>query len=141
RQMISAESWQPYQDPAFVTPAFPEFVSGHSAFSAAGAAVLTAFTGSDRFYDGVTILYNEDFNRDGAPDMLGEFIAPVGSNRFENSPAAVVTLRWPTFQAAADQAGLSRRYGGIHFQDADLVGRRMGKAVGEQAYRRAAAYW
>jgi hypothetical protein len=137
-QRIPALDWQPYQDPAFITPAFPEYVSGHSAFSAAAAAVLTAFTGSSRFYDGVTVCADEDFNRDGVPDMLGEY---VGSIRFEAAPALPITLRWRTFQEAADQAGFSRRIGGIHFQDGDLRGRAMGKPIGEQAYLRAAAYW
>ena len=33
----------------------------------------------------------------------------------------------PTFSDAADEAGISRRYGGIHFEDGDLRGREMGR--------------
>ena len=40
---------------------------------------------------------------------------------------------------AADQAGLSRRYGGIHFRDADLKSRVLGKRVALVAWRRAAS--
>src|SRR5690606_760696 len=126
-QWILGETWRPYQDPTFVTPAFPEFVSGHSSFSAAAATVLTSFTGSSRFYDGKTVLYNEDFNRDGLPDLLGQHIIPVGGNMFEHSPSTIVVLQWETFQEAADEAGMSRRYGGIHFQDGDLRGRELGR--------------
>jgi hypothetical protein len=46
---IDGGDWHPYQPATFVTPAFPEFVSGHSTFSAAAAEVLQRFTGSDAF--------------------------------------------------------------------------------------------
>jgi hypothetical protein len=48
-----------------------------------------------------------------------------------------VVLSWPTFSAAAEQAGRSRRYGGIHFRDADLSGRALGAAVGARAWEMA----
>src|SRR2546430_9457229 len=48
-QSIDGGAWQPYQPANVVTPPFPEFTSGHSTFSAAGAAVLTSFTGSATF--------------------------------------------------------------------------------------------
>lgn len=51
-----------------------------------------------------------------------------------------MTLSWETFSAAADEAGLSRRYGGIHFEDGDLEGRRMGRAVGALVWARAFDY-
>lgn len=139
--LIPAENWQPYQQATFVTPPFGEYVSGHSTFSAAAAEVLTSFTGSNAFYDGETILYYEDFNQDGIPDMLGQHIVPVAGNMFEGSPSEVIVLQWPTFQDAADEAGISRRYGGIHFQDADLYGRAMGREIGAQAYKMAERYW
>ncbi len=140
-QLIPGETWRPYQSLTFVTPPFAEYVSGHSTFSAAAAEVLTRFTGSNQFYDGVTVLFNEDFNRDGIPDLLGQHILPVGGNMFESSPVTVVTLHWETFQEAADEAGMSRRYGGIHFQDADLYGRQMGQQIGSQAFALAEQYW
>jgi hypothetical protein len=140
-QTIRGEEWIPYQDETFVTPPFAEYVSGHSTFSAAAAVVLTEFTGSNRFYDGVTILYDEDFNRDGLPDLLGQHVIGVGANMFEASPTHRVTLQWETFQEAADEAGISRRYGGIHFQDADLRGRELGRNIGVQAYDHAAQFW
>jgi hypothetical protein len=49
-----------------------------------------------------------------------------------------VVLSWPTFSGAADQAGRSRRYGGIHFEDGDLVGRALGGTVGARAWEAAA---
>jgi PAP2 superfamily len=113
---IRGEAWQPY----IATPPFPEHPSGHSTFSAAAAAVLARFTGSDRFGASVTI--------------------PAGSSRVEPgiTPAADVVLSWPTFTDAADQAGRSRRYGGIHFRTGDLVGRALGAMVGARAWQVAA---
>src|SRR2546422_6498911 len=46
---------------------------------------------------------------------------------FRSVPAADVTLSWATFSDAADQAGISRRYGGIHFVKGDLQGRSGGR--------------
>lgn len=135
-RMIPGDQWRPYQDPTFVTPPFPEFTSGHSAFSAAAAEVLTRFTGREDFHDGVTRI-GKDINGDGVEDFLGEHLAPAGSNRFESGPAEAVTLRWPTFKDAADEAGYSRLYGGIHIQDGDLHGRRIGERVGAKAMAKA----
>jgi hypothetical protein len=42
---------------------------------------------------------------------------------------------------AADEAGLSRRYGGIHFQQADLESRRMGRQIGQHVWRKAQEYF
>lgn len=139
-QKIPAEKWKPYQSLTFVTPAFPEYISGHSTFSAAAAQILTWFTGSNQFYDGKTVL-PDDFNRDGVPDMLGEHIVRVNGNVFENSPASVTILKWDTFQDAADEAGISRLYGGIHIQDGDRHGRRMGAQIANQAFALAQHYW
>ena len=44
---VPGEQWIPYQSPNVVTPPFPEYVSGHSTFSSAAAAILAKFTGSD----------------------------------------------------------------------------------------------
>jgi len=52
-----------------------------------------------------------------------------------------VTLRWTTFHDAADQAGISRRYGGIHFRTADLVGRATGNMVAMNAWAKSLAYF
>ncbi len=122
-QTILGEHWQAYQTGVQPTPAFPEFSSGHSAFSSAGAEVLRSFTGSDVFGNSVTI--------------------KAGSSRVEAGtvPASDLTLSWPTFSAAADQAGMSRRYGGIHFKEGDLQSRAMGRLIGAQAWAKARQYF
>jgi hypothetical protein len=122
-RLIDGGSWFPYQLASFPTPPFPEYSSGHSTFSAAGATILRLFTGSDRF---------------GASATLG-----AGSSRIE--PGAVpghdVTLSWATFSEAADQAGLSRRYGGIHFEQGDLDGRAVGRIAAQVAWAKAREHW
>jgi hypothetical protein len=125
--VVKGETWIPYQELHVVTPPFPEYVSGHSTFSAAGARVLTAFTGSDKFGASVTV--------------------KAGTSRIEprtathpGSPAKDVFLYWPSFSAAADEAGWSRRYGGIHFASGDEHARKLGDAIGKDAWAKAQTY-
>jgi hypothetical protein len=122
-QLIKGEDWFPYQATTFPTPPFPEYSSGHSTFSAAGAEILRLFTGSERFGASVTFA--------------------AGSSKFETGavPARDVTLRWATFKEAADQAGMSRRYGGIHFEQGDLDARRAGRLTAQQAWAKAMSYF
>jgi hypothetical protein len=120
---IPGETWLPYQPTWFVTPPFSEYTSGHSTFSAAGAEILKRFTHKDRFGYSVTL--------------------PAGSSRTEPGavPAEDVTLSWATFSEAADEAGISRRLGGIHFEQGDVEARASGRLVGAQAWEKAASYW
>ena len=66
-----------------------------------------------------------------------------GTSRIEpgHTPVQPVTLNWSTFKDAADQAGISRRYGGIHFEIGDLTGRVTGRLVADQAWAKAVNLW
>ncbi|MPZ00314.1 MAG: hypothetical protein GEU97_20485 [Actinophytocola sp.] len=68
---------------------------------------------------------------------------PAGSSDVEPgvAPTADVTLSWDTFTEASDEAGISRRYGGIHFTDADLIGRKLGRRVAGKTWDKATAYF
>jgi hypothetical protein len=121
-QRIQGETWVPYQPVTFPTPAFPEYVSGHSTFSAAAAEVLNRFTGSDAFGASYT-------------KMAHSMVIEPGL------PTSDMTLRWATFSAAAEQAGLSRIYGGIHFDNGNNAGRTLGRQVGAQVFAKAQALW
>jgi hypothetical protein len=57
------------------------------------------------------------------------------------TPATSITLQWRTFTDAANEAGVSRRYGGIHFLAGDLLGRFVGNLVGFQAWEEAQTYF
>lgn len=115
---IRGEDWRPYQRPTSPTPPFPEFVSGHSTFSAAMATVMAGIRG-----DAVTLSFT--FPANGVP-----FDPTV--------PAAPVTLAWTKLSDAAASAGQSRRLGGIHFVRGDYRGRTLGRQVGLAVLQRCA---
>jgi hypothetical protein len=85
-----------------ITPPFPDYVSGHSTFSAAAATVLPLFYGT------------EDL-----PFTTGSDFLPG------------VYRSFPTPMAAANEAGDSRVYGGIHFRTASEDGLQAGISIGE----------
>lgn len=120
---MDGSQWIPYQPATFPTPPFPDFVSGHSTFSAAAARTLALWTGSDNFGHSVTL--------------------SAGSSKIEPgiTPAQSVVLKWDTFSAAADEAGMSRRYGGIHFTLADTMGRKLGRLVADRVWAKAQTYF
>jgi hypothetical protein len=105
-----------------VTPSFPSYNSGHSAFSAAAADVLKRFTGSDAF--GFTQTF------------------PAGSSQFEPGlvPATPLSVTWDTFTDAANAAAASRLTGGIHFQEDITDGLVMGRQVGPIVFDKAMTY-
>jgi hypothetical protein len=122
-QTILATEFLPYQLPGSnPSPPFQEYTSGHSGFSASSATILELFTGSDFFGGDITF-------------------AP-GLSRFEPgiTPVEAVTLEWDTFSQAADEAGLSRIYGGIHFDEGDINGRTIGRQVGQSVWEQAQFY-
>ena len=83
------------------TPPFPEYPSGHSTQSGAAATVLTSLFGEDFAFEDDT----------GQKDGL--------------KPRP-----FPSFWAAANEAGISRMYGGIHFRAAIERGLEQGRCVG-----------
>jgi hypothetical protein len=120
---MEGSEWIPYQAATFPTPPFPDYVSGHSAYSAAAASILAAWTGSNHFGYSVTL--------------------DAGSSKIEPgiTPERAISLRWENFTDAADEAGISRRYGGIHFRRADLAGRKVGHLVAARVLTKAQSYF
>lgn len=114
---IRAEDWEPYLE----TPAFPEYVSGHSAFTAAWARVMELAMGTPDFdfTDRVYALEEEN---------AGRIFNPI-------------ELHFPTYWSAAESSGMSRIYGGIHWMAGNREGLTMGRAIGEEAYSRAQSYF
>ena len=101
-RIIGDPAWRPTLD----TPNFPEYPSGHSAFSAAAAAALA-------------MLY---------PDP-GDTIAFDTLTSSPKTPGAV--RHFERLSEAAEEAGLSRIYGGIHFWFSHGAGADMGRAVAD----------
>src|SRR5436305_1759881 len=85
-----------------VTPPFPDYVSGHSTFSGAAATVLAVFYGTDDL-----------------PFTTGSDFLPG------------VYRSFPTCLDAAEEAAVSRLYGGIHFRSANEDGLQAGISIGE----------
>ena len=83
------------------TPAFPEYTSGHSVISASAATVLTNLFGKNKAFKDTTEM-----------QYLG------------------IQRSFPSIEAAADEAGISRLYGGIHFRSAIEKGKAQGKNIG-----------
>ncbi|HMH24049.1 MAG TPA: vanadium-dependent haloperoxidase [Puia sp.] len=90
--------------PVLQTPPFPEYTSGHSVVSAAAATVLTR-------------LFGENFQYADSTEI--EFKIPV--------------RRFTSFKQAAEEAGISRLYGGIHYMPSIKNGLNEGYAIGEYA--------
>jgi hypothetical protein len=119
---IPGEKWSPYNPGNNLTPSFPGYFSGHSVFSRSSATVLWLFTGSDHFGFSTVI--------------------PAGFGRVEpNIPPVPTTMTFATFSDAANQAGLSRLYGGIHFPDDNTTGQNVGFLIGLQAWAKALTYF
>jgi hypothetical protein len=81
------------------TPNFPTYTSGHSTFSGAAATVLTNFYGNNYAFSTTS------------PGLAG------------------VTRSFTSFTQAADEAGMSRIYGGIHFMSDNTAGLAAGKTL------------
>jgi hypothetical protein len=121
---IQGETWRPY----LPTPNFPEYTSGHSTFSAAAAAVLKDFRGADAFNASARVAKGASFVEPATDTQVGV-------------PATDQVLSWARFEDAANEAGLSRRYGGIHWQFGDIYARDNGKKTGEGAFSLAKKLW
>src|SRR5262249_16894238 len=119
---ISGEQWMPYNPGSNLTPPFPGYFSGHSVFSRSSATVLQLCTGSDTF--GFTV------------------VLPAGFGRVEpNIPPVPTTFSYATFSDAADEADLSRLYGGIHFPDDNTSAQAIRVLIGQQAWAKAQTYF
>lgn len=90
--------------PMLITPPFPEYPSGHSTVSGAAATVLTALLGEGFAFEDLT-------------------------HERENMPARPFASFWD----AANEAGISRLYGGIHFRSAIEQGLAQGRCIGGHA--------
>jgi hypothetical protein len=75
--------------PVLQTPPFPEYTSGHSTISSAAATVLTKLYGDN-----------------------------VAFNDSTEIPYGLPPRKFTSFKQAADEASVSRLYGGIHFRPA-----------------------
>ncbi|WP_417738666.1 vanadium-dependent haloperoxidase [Rosistilla oblonga] len=104
------DAWQPL----LTSPPFPTYTSGHSTFSGAADAVLTALLGDNVSFTSQTDAFASPGQRPLDPNLI-------------------VTRTFDSFSEAAEEAGLSRIYGGIHFDFDNTAGLDTGRAIGTQA--------
>jgi hypothetical protein len=99
----------PNWKPILQTPPFPEYTSGHSVVSKLSAVLLTSFFGEDfEFVDTSEVYF-------GLPERTFE-----------------------SFHQAAEEAAISRLYGGIHFKDAIVHGSVQGENIGKMILQKLA---
>ena len=99
---VIRENIAPEWNSLLQTPPFPEYTSGHSVITAAASTVLSQLFGDAVAFHDTTEL-----------EYLG----------LERSFSSI--------QAAADEAGISRLYGGIHYRSAISAGKEQGQQVGQ----------
>jgi hypothetical protein len=97
--------------PLLKTPPFPTYTSGHSTFSGAADAVLTSFFGPNVHFATTS---------DG---HTGFSQRPLAENQ-------IATRSFDSFTQAAEEAGRSRIYGGIHFQFDNVPALTAGRTIG-----------
>lgn len=90
----------PKWEPLLNTPPFPEFPSGHSTQSGTAEVILTELFGENFAFEDITM----------APDGLKPRV-------------------FKSFHEAAEEAGMSRLYGGIHFRSAIVLGLEQGRCI------------
>ncbi len=105
---IENKAWTPLLQ----TPAFQAYTSGHSTFSHAAAKVLSSLFG-----DQVSFLDRIDSGSSG--------IWPPADDT-----SLLARRSFESFTQAAEEAGQSRIYGGIHFQFDNTAGESAGKSIG-----------
>jgi hypothetical protein len=88
--------------PILQTPPFPEYVSGHSVASGAAAISLTSIFGDNFSFDDTT-----------------------------ETPYGLPIRSFRSFNQAADEAAVSRLYGGIHYRAAIVHGLTQGRSLGK----------
>jgi len=125
---VSGCLWLPYQAANFVTPPFPDFVSGHSAYSEVFALVMSGWYGSTIQLSAPVVaadlpIYSPVFTTIQTLPF-GVFQISPGASEIQPTivPATPITLTFSTFQQMANSAGLSRQWGGIHAQSAHVGG-------------------
>lgn len=130
--------WLPYQNVDFITPPFPDSISGHTIFSTVTSLILEKFFGRFILKNAVIL---EDFlpmiSKILEPNYIRKF--PVNLNTIvieKNSsqissafPKKDCIFRFKTWMDLAESAGISRIYGGIHYHSSNTDSAQVAKLL------------
>lgn len=111
----SLTAQDPNWTPLLVTPPFSSYTSGHSTFSAASAQVLTMLFG-----DNYSFVTQQD--------------VPTNTPQLNYDPSKRIVRSFDSFYHAAQEASMSRLYGGIHFLFDATEGLNSGQSIGTLVY-------
>lgn len=101
RPITAIRQTEPTWTPLITTPSFPDYASGHSTFSKAASTILSNFFGKPVNFSTTSL---------GTPGVVRSY---------------------QSFDAAAEEAGISRILGGIHVQSSNLAGQECGVLIGK----------
>lgn len=99
----------PEWEPMITTPPFPEYPSGHSSQSGAAAAAIAGLIGDGSFDDSTSVAIGHEVRR------------------------------FSSFVEAAEEAAISRLYGGIHYPIGNSAGVEVGVCIGRLVVERLGA--
>lgn len=95
------------------TPPFPAYTSGHSAFGAAAMRMIANICGRDDLA----------FSKKASDTVIWP------------TQLAGVTRHWPSLWAAAEENGMSRIYGGVHWMADNVEALRAGRAIADLTFK------
>lgn len=135
--------WLPYQELNFVTPPFPDFVSGHSTFSSSSAKILCYLLESDMINlsnpvsnIGILQYLSPILNNNTANFSLNNFFVLPKTSTIQTGvvPTTSVNLKWVCWTEMARSSGKSRIYGGIHVESSNQGGLYLGSMIGDSIW-------
>jgi len=133
-EMIDGSQWTPYQRANFITPPFPDFISGHSGFTKGFALTMNKWFGNIiqknvLVYDKLPLM--SLFFTQSQMAAYGDFVVSQGTSTVQPSidPSTAITISYDTWDTIADAAGMSRIYGGIHTVDAHYASQTVAVSV------------
>jgi len=131
--------WLPYQPSTLYTPPFPDYISGHSTFSMAVATMLTTLLKNDTIPIYQTIdpsyfhILADILSCIERPATLQNLMLPPLCSKLNDArPTIPVLMNWTTWSGLANEIGISRIYGLIHWHNSNLGGLAVGEWVAEQ---------
>jgi hypothetical protein len=138
----SGAYWIPYQTLNSVTPPFPDFCAGHSAFGGVAAKLMNYLTGTDMvvlqnpvtsspiFKYTCQLFYNNNGWINASINNI--FLYPrCSAIQPASVPLSGIRLNWPTWSQMANSNSQSRIYCGVHWDSSNQAGLLVGNQIAD----------